>query len=310
VVVFLTAFTPDPAIMRAVVEDLTEDYPTPALRADLHWFASVLDLAGGRAGAAGVARAQAVEAELTVPPERRRWGFDPVTEWFAATLPLPYADSTLRRVRRHAASPRGVSANSGTVFESEIGLGAPIQLEPLRQYTLGSLAVRLRDAAAAADAAAELHRLATSGDATALVRDLDRGLRARLAWRDGRPEEALRLLQALEARDSQGDIAVTPFVARANERFLRGEVLTSLGRDDEALRWFSSLGTGSVAELPLRAPSHLRQATIYDRRGDRELAATHYARFLELWRDADAGFQPLADSARGRLAALTRAGRP
>jgi tetratricopeptide (TPR) repeat protein len=138
------------------------------------------------------------------------------------------------------------------------------------------------------------------------VRDLDRGLRARLAWTMGRADEALRLLESLESRDSQGDIAVIPFVTRANERFLRGEVLASLGRDADALRWFASLGNGAVADIPLRAPSQLRQAELYERGGNNKQAAQHYARFVELWRHADPQFQPLVETARKRLAMLTR----
>jgi len=306
VAAFLTAFSPDPAIMRAVIQELIEDYPNPALRADLHWFASVLDLAGGRADAARRTLAQAVEAERAVPAERRRWGFDAVTEWYAATLPLPYADSTLIRVRRGAASPHPFPAEPRAAFESELGVGTPIQMQPLRQYTLGILSLRLGDTASAAAAAAKLQRLAASGGATPLSRDLDRGLRARLAWQRGRADEALRLLEALEPSDTQGDIAVTPFVTRASERFLHAEVLASLGRDAEALRWFASLGTGSVTEIPLRAPSHLRQAEIHERLGNRDRAARHFARFLELWQDADPTFQPVVDAARRRLASLTR----
>lgn len=137
------------------------------------------------------------------------------------------------------------------------------------------------------------------------MRDLNRGLRARLAWAAGRPDEALQLLDALEVSDTQGDVAGTPFAARANERFLRGEVLASMGRDTEALRWFAALGQGSVTEIALQAPSHLRQAEIHERRGDREAAARHYERYVTLWRDADSGFQPHVDDVRRRLTELS-----
>jgi DNA-binding SARP family transcriptional activator/TolB-like protein len=305
VAVFLTAFTPDPGLMRSVVTDLIEDFPSPAERADLLWFASVLELAGGRGGAARIALAQAVEAERTVPAERRRSGFRDVTEWFAATLPLPWADSTLTRVRREAAA-RVVAAERTPAFETEMGIGTPVQLEPVRQYTLGILSLRLRDTTAASAAAAALQRLAGDRGSTALTRDLDRGLRARLAHELGRANEALGLLQTLESRDSQGDVAAIPFVSRASERYLRGDVLASLGRDAEALRWFASLGEGSVTEIPLRAPSHLRQAEIYERLGKPDEAARHYARFLELWHNSDPEFRPPVQVARGRLASLTQ----
>jgi hypothetical protein len=250
-------------------------------------------------------RARGADAERAAPTALRRPGFDHVTEWFVATLPLPYADSTLLRMRRRA-SARGVPAGSRAPFVGELGVGAPIQTEPVRQYTLGILSVRLGDSAAAASAAATLHRLAASGDATTLVRDLDRGLRARLAWEHGRPEEALVLLEGLEWRDWQGEVTMTPFVSRANERFLRGEVLAALGREADALRWFASVGIGTVTEVPLQALSHLRQGEMHERLHNRAQAARHYARFIELWSDADAEFRPRVDSVRGRLATLAR----
>jgi DNA-binding SARP family transcriptional activator len=305
VALFVTAFSDQPTVMSAVVPDLIDESASPALRADVQWFASLLDLAGGRLKAARTALAEAAQTERTVTAAQRREDFDAVTEWFAATLPLPYSDSTLMRVRR-AVSSRVLSSKAKAAFESETELGRPIQLEPLRQYTLGVLSLRLRDTPSANAAATRLRQLATSRDATGLTRDMDRGLRARLAWNEGSPERALALLQTLESSDSQGDIAFTPFVARANERFLRGEVLAAMGRNADALQWFASLGDGSVTEIPLRAPSHLRQAEIYQRLGNRDQAARHYARFLKLWSDADPEFQPLVDTARQRLSSLTR----
>jgi hypothetical protein len=284
---WLTAFSPDDAVMRDVLRDLSDGFADASLRADLHWFGSMLDLASGRLRAGRASLSKAEESERDAEPAKRRPGFGAVTEWYAATLPLPYADSALGRLRRETAAWPALPAGSAGAFRNEIGLGAPIQLEPLRQYTLGTLSSRLRDTAAAGAAAARLQQLAAAPGATMLVRDLDRGLRARIAWQAGRSVEALRLLEALEAQDSQGDIAVIPFVSRANERFLHGEVLASLGRNEEALAWFTSLGDGSVSEIPFRALAHERQSVLYGRLGKRDEAAQHAARVAELWRDAD-----------------------
>ena len=299
VAVFLAAFSPQPGRMATVVHDLMDDSASPALRADVLWFASLLDLASGRLNASQSVLNDARTAERSTPAERRRSGFDPITEWFAATLPLPYPDSTLVRVLRRAASWQ--PSRNGNQYVGETGLGAPIQVEPLRQYTLGILSLRLRDTLSAALAAAKLQRLAVDSAATVLTRDVDRGLRARLAWQRGHPEDGLRLLQAMENNDIQGEIAATPFVSRANERFLRGELLAATGRNDEALRWFTSLGDGSVTEIPLRAPSHLRQAEIYEHFRKPVQAAEHYRRFVELWSNADPMFHSAVQSARQRL---------
>jgi tetratricopeptide (TPR) repeat protein len=305
VALFVTAFSDNPTAMSATVRSVISDQASAALRADVRWFSSLLDLAGGRLQAARNALAEAAEMERTVTAQRRRGDFDAATEWFAATLPLPYADSALMRVRS-AASSRTLSSKTNGAFVSETELGMPLQLEPLRQYTLGVLSMRLRDTPSAVAAAAKLEQLAKARGATGLTRDMDRSLRARLAWKEGSPQKALALLQTLESSDSQGDIAFTPFVARANERFLRGELLASMGSNTEALRWFASLGDGSVTEIPLRAPSHFRQAQIHARLGNRDQAMRHYAQFLKLWSGADPEFQPLVDSARRQLAGLSR----
>ena len=114
------------------------------------------------------------------------------------------------------------------------------------------------------------------------------------------------LLQAMESRDAQGEVAATPFASRANERFLRAEVLASLGRTAEAVQWLAALGGGSVSEIALRAPSMLRQGELYERLGRRDDAIARYQRFVELWRDADPSLQqPVAEATR-RLAMLRR----
>jgi hypothetical protein len=307
VAVFATAFSPEPALTARVIAKLIDNKQRPAIRADLHWFTSILQLASGRAGSARVALADAVDVESSVDPQWRRGGFGATTEWYAATLPLPHADSTLARVRRNAASPSETTGNASSVFANELGLGQSLRFEPLRLYTLGVVSLRLKDLASAHNAAEGLRRFARSADASALDRDLDRGLQAQLAAFEGRAEEGLKLLEALELRDVQGDVAVTPFASRANERFLHGELLVALGRDAEALQWFASIGSGSVSEIPLRAPAHLRQAEIHERLGNRAEAAGHHAKAVELWSDADDEFQPLAETARRRLARLSRA---
>ncbi len=65
-------------------------------------------------------------------------------------------------------------------------------------------------------------------------------------------------------------MAVTPFASRANERFLRGELLAALGRDSAAVRWFASLGHGSVSVIPLQALAQQRAGA---QRGGRARAA-------------------------------------
>jgi tetratricopeptide (TPR) repeat protein len=90
------------------------------------------------------------------------------------------------------------------------------------------------------------------------------------------------------------------------ERYLRADLLRELGRDEEALAWYASLGELSPFELPFLAPSHLHRAEIYERLGRRTEAADHYARFIALWKDADPEFQPQVAAAEARLKELRR----
>ena len=46
---------------------------------------------------------------------------------------------------------------------------------------------------------------------------------------------------------------------------------------------------------------HESLARLYDGRGELDDAARHYARFVELWRDADPELQPRVEAAQARL---------
>jgi tetratricopeptide (TPR) repeat protein len=100
---------------------------------------------------------------------------------------------------------------------------------------------------------------------------------------------------------SASDVAGTRLV----RRYLRAVVLDSLGRANEALRWFDSIGGVGIAELMLVAPAHLREAKLYERLGDKQSAVRHYRRFVDLWREADAEFQPMVRQATLDIKRLT-----
>ena len=58
------------------------------------------------------------------------------------------------------------------------------------------------------------------------------------------------------------------------------------------------------------APAHKRLGELYEAKGERAKAASHYATFVELWKDADPELQPHVREARERLRNLQRAERP
>jgi tetratricopeptide (TPR) repeat protein len=174
--------------------------------------------------------------------------------------------------------------------------GAPPQL---RLHLLGLLDTRLGDTAGALRDARALDRAADSSLGGRFAHTLAASIRAHVAGASGRDRQALADL------DSAGWEAAAPvFVAEAYDRYFRAELLERDRREDEALGWLQSMAERAPYELVYLAPSHLRQAGIYDRRGQRDLAVQHYRRFIELWSEADPELQPAVAQARGQLAKL------
>jgi tetratricopeptide (TPR) repeat protein len=170
----------------------------------------------------------------------------------------------------------------------------------MRAYTLGILALRIGDSAGAQRAQAELaaHRAA---DASAPRENyLGRSLSARLALAQGRPRVALARLEGANL----AQWSATPVIEVA-DRFLRAELLQTLGREEEALGWYASMAERSSDELAYLAPAELRQAEIYDHQGDRGRAAQHYRNFLQLWEAAEPELAPQVERARARLVILS-----
>jgi tetratricopeptide (TPR) repeat protein len=89
----------------------------------------------------------------------------------------------------------------------------------------------------------------------------------------------------------------SPFYYKEYDQFIRAELLYTLGRDGEALQTYRDIADQLFHS---GAPAHLRLAEIYDRQGERQKAREHYARFAELWKDADPALRPLVEEARRR----------
>ena len=173
----------------------------------------------------------------------------------------------------------------------------------LRLYLLGLLSARLHDEPAALRYVAELERVDQSSSPGRFAADKAQVIRSELAWIRGHRNEALTLLEGAQfwtnnsGLEQGGD---SPFTTHFHERFARPELLYELGREDEALLWYRSL----AYDLLYTGPAELRQAQIYERKGDRRRAIEHYTRFIELWRECDPALQPLVRQARDALARL------
>jgi tetratricopeptide (TPR) repeat protein len=171
----------------------------------------------------------------------------------------------------------------------------------LRLYLLGLLSVRLDDHAPALDYAAELERRAGKSFAPAFVRGLGRAVRVEVARARGRAEEALATLDSARfwaLKDLKGGGGDVAFFAHEYEQITRAELLDSLGRQGEALQAYQYIA-GQLFHTG--APAHLRMARIYERQGERQKAAAHYARFAELWKDCDPELRASVAEARRRM---------
>jgi len=194
--------------------------------------------------------------------------------------------------------------NPATASRAEDGLAAIHRLvhHHLKLYLLGMLNARLGQDGAALRYASALERADSSSPAGAYAFDQARLVRAEIAWRRGRAEQALDMIEQARfwthsASDLSGD---SPFFNRHHERFARAELLYQLGRMDEALRWYRSL----TYDFLYNGPSHYRLAQIYQARGDKPAAMQHYGKFLETWRDCDPMLWPKLHEAEIELARL------
>jgi len=190
--------------------------------------------------------------------------------------------------------------------------GLPSALRPqLRLYLLGLVYSRLGDDPAALGLAARLERLTAPPEARAAVRGLAATIRADVAARRGRVTEALEMLERAAGGDLPLELVSLPAFATVREygqdraRYLRAELLTVLKRDGEAIRWLESSLQGAPNEFVYLGPIHRLQAEIHERRGEREKAAEHYERFINLWKDCDPELAPQVQEAKARLVQLS-----
>ena len=230
--------------------------------------------------------------------------FDPA---WATVLETFYLGYPLRQV-----SPQEALGARETLVDWEadqVGLSTNFVLfahngfhRSLRLYLLALTSIWAGETEAGLLYAGELPRVHSDRGNAAIAAGWAQSIRARVAAAGGRTEEGIRGLEDVELNAPLERIAISPFFSRAYDRYTLGQLLTSVGRTEEALSWFRSLTEGY--EVVFVAPAHLQMARILDEAGDWDEAARHYGRFLELWEAPDQEFQPLVDEARERLSVL------
>jgi hypothetical protein len=171
----------------------------------------------------------------------------------------------------------------------------------IRWYLLGLLNAERGDHEFALAYADSLDAMEPDETFSTLHQDFALGVRADVFMREDRPEAAL---DALERTPRRVHYQAERGIPGDREVFLRAQALHALGRYDEALRWYTPRGDRLPAPV-LLAPSHYYRGQIYQELGDPEKALWHYGAFVELWKDADAEYQPWVEEVEGRMARLT-----
>ena len=144
-----------------------------------------------------------------------------------------------------------------------------------------------------------------------LQTDLASSIRAQVALARDRPADALRILEETPRIVFVEKAWASSFHAQPLERYVRAELLSAAGRDEEALGWYETVagieGWMGVHDAVYRAPSLFRTAEIYARLGRHELAIERYTQFIDLWENCDPMLQPMVEEAERKLGELQRA---
>jgi tetratricopeptide (TPR) repeat protein len=207
-------------------------------------------------------------------------------------------------VRTAAARALAVAPTSSAAAPLYLQLAVDAPAAPVvRRYMLEQLrlaGVSGVDAPALVDC-----RTGSSASTVALCEDLQVGLEAEAARREGNYDEALQRLESVRLTVPYQLAARSVFFARTRERFLRAELLFRRGRLAEAYQWYDAVPHGSRLDYLYLAPSHLRRGQIRERTGDRKGAADHFRQALEIWRDPDQEAAGLAQEAAAGLQRVT-----
>ncbi len=163
----------------------------------------------------------------------------------------------------------------------------------IRAYRLGLLNARLGDVRAVVAQADSLEREASraSGRTTAVMTTFSHSLRARAAYAQDDATEALRQLELADWVPIESG-----FEEEAGDRYLRGLVLQTLGRDAEASTWFRNIAQRGTHELVYLASSRLHESLLACDLGDRSRAAEAHESAVRLWNRAAAPLKARLDA--------------
>jgi DNA-binding SARP family transcriptional activator len=229
-------------------------------------------------------------------------------EYRAAIATLPFSTTPPDTLAALARAVSAVPVPDSGVGPDQYSLPKPAIYPPRRLLLLGLLGIRRGDVATGTRYADSLD--AFPGHTTRdelYARDFSRLLRAEVLAARGKHADAL---QALGAPGVESDSNLTEITSypKAHERFLRAELLHTLNRDDEALRWYATFPDPAGTDLMYLGAALRRRGEIAESRRDTASAVTAYRRVLDLLRDAEPTHRgPVADLT-ARLQRLDRRG--
>ena len=286
----------DFAIIDSVLTELVQPQRSPDFRELGLLLRAETEAARGRWRAASTLLRIASATDSSVALERYA---------FLAVHPfLRVPREELQSLRSALAGQRGQGRRTSfPIFEVYNALHPQIRL-----FLVGMLDVRLGDLQAARSVADSLQTLPADGEPREVARGFAESLRGHIAAAEGRREDAIEAFERGRLIPSQGFLD-SPIGSQSLERLERGELLRTLGREEEATAWLVSLPETSLSHQLYRAPALLARARAEERRGAVDRAAASYDEFLALWKDCDPALRAEADSVRARLAAVSRQAR-
>ncbi|MGH9658690.1 MAG: hypothetical protein ACRD96_09110, partial [Bryobacteraceae bacterium] len=124
-------------------------------------------------------------------------------------------------------------------------------------------------------------------------------IQANIAIAEGRFDEAVR--EARAADFGFCSLCNLPGIARAFD--LAGDADSALA---VLSHYVEHPARDATTDGYFLAGAHKRLGELYDARGDRDKAISHYSRFIELWKNADLELQPRVRDVRERIERLQR----
>jgi tetratricopeptide (TPR) repeat protein len=218
---------------------------SPELRALCHTLVAHVALARGHD--------EVAQAELQLAQSLdRNWGLE--MRALFSTLPFrPVSQAELGDVRRSLEEwePLGAAPSMSVAFAMHNDLHPALRL-----YLLGLVDLRLGDMPSAVELENRLGALvsSTGGLGPSLLVELQ----AAIARVQGRPEEAIRILERSHPQLWYQLTVASPFYSLASQRYLRAELLREVGHLEEAAGWYRSIAQRSPYELIYTGPAQQR----------------------------------------------------